>query len=61
MAHLCHSALVAVSAESMFDLINDVQLYPEFIPGCAETRVLLQDNDNMRASMLISKVTMTPL
>lgn len=55
MANVSRSALVAYSAESMFDLINDVQLYPEFIPGCAETKVLQQDNDNMRASILISK------
>jgi len=55
MANVSRSALVAYSAESMFDLINNVELYPEFIPGCAETKVLLQDNDNMRASLLISK------
>ena len=55
MANVSRSALVAYSAESMFDLINDVLLYPEFIPGCAETKVLQQDNDNMRASLLISK------
>jgi ribosome-associated toxin RatA of RatAB toxin-antitoxin module len=55
MANVSRSALVAYSAESMFDLINDVQLYPEFIPGCSETKVLEQDNDNMIASILISK------
>jgi len=55
MANVSRSALVAYSAESMFDLINDVQLYPEFIPGCSETKVLEQDNDNMIASLLISK------
>ncbi|MEP1446167.1 MAG: type II toxin-antitoxin system RatA family toxin [Paraglaciecola sp.] len=55
MAIVSRSALVAYNAESMFDLINDVQLYPEFIPGCAETKVLQQDNNNMRASILISK------
>jgi ribosome-associated toxin RatA of RatAB toxin-antitoxin module len=55
MANLSRSALVAYSAESMFDLINDVQQYPEFIPGCADTRVLEQDKHNMRASLLISK------
>ncbi|MBU3005962.1 type II toxin-antitoxin system RatA family toxin [Paraglaciecola arctica] len=55
MAIVSRSALVAYNAESMFDLINDVHLYPEFIPGCAETKVLQQDNDNMRASILISK------
>jgi ribosome-associated toxin RatA of RatAB toxin-antitoxin module len=55
MANITRSALVAYSAESMFDLINDVRLYPQFIPGCAETKILHQDNDTMRASLLISK------
>ena len=55
MATISRSALIAYSAESMFDLINDVQRYPEFIPGCADTKILQQDTDNMRASVLISK------
>jgi ribosome-associated toxin RatA of RatAB toxin-antitoxin module len=55
MANVSRSALVAYSAESMFDLINDVEQYPEFIPGCAQTKVLEQDNNNMIASLLISK------
>ena len=55
MGNVTRSALVAYSAESMFDLINDVEQYPNFIPGCADTKVLEQDNHNMRASLLISK------
>lgn len=55
MGNVTRSALVAYSAESMFDLINDVAQYPEFIPGCADTKVLHQDSHSMRASMLISK------
>jgi ribosome-associated toxin RatA of RatAB toxin-antitoxin module len=55
MANVSRSALVGYSAESMFDLINDVKQYPEFIPGCAETKVLEQDDGNMIASLLISK------
>lgn len=55
MSNVTRSALVAYSAESMFDLINDVSRYPEFIPGCAETKILTNDKNNMRASILISK------
>lgn len=55
MPHITRNALVAFSAESMFDLVNDVGAYPEFIPGCAETKILEQDDERMRASMLISK------
>ncbi|NCP66382.1 MAG: type II toxin-antitoxin system RatA family toxin [Paraglaciecola sp.] len=55
MPNVSRSALVSFSAEAMFDLINDVARYPEFIPGCAQTKVLAQDEDNMRASLLIAK------
>ncbi len=55
MPHISRNALVAFSAESMFNLVNDVNAYPEFIPGCAETKVLTQNDTNMKASMLISK------
>jgi len=55
MGNVTRSALIAYSAESMFDLINDVEQYPKFIPGCADTKVLEQDDDNMRASLFISK------
>ncbi|KXI29926.1 type II toxin-antitoxin system RatA family toxin [Paraglaciecola hydrolytica] len=55
MPNVSRSALVGYSAEAMFDLINDVARYPEFIPGCAQTEVLAQDEESMRASLLISK------
>jgi ribosome-associated toxin RatA of RatAB toxin-antitoxin module len=55
MPNVSRSALVGFSAEAMFDLINDVARYPEFIPGCAQTEVLAQDELSMRASLLISK------
>lgn len=55
MPNVSRSALVSFSAESMFDLINDVSKYPEFIPGCAKTEILSQNSENMRASILISK------
>ena len=55
MPHISRNALVAFSAESMFDLVNDVASYPEFLPGCAETKVLESSNNNMKASLLIAK------
>ncbi|GGD63927.1 type II toxin-antitoxin system RatA family toxin [Lacimicrobium alkaliphilum] len=55
MANVNRSALVSYSAESMFDLVNDVDAYPQFLPGCAETQVHNADEDRMKASILISK------
>jgi ribosome-associated toxin RatA of RatAB toxin-antitoxin module len=55
MANISRSALVAFSAESMFDLVNDVLSYPQFLPGCAETKIIDQDDNNMKAAVLIAK------
>ncbi|MEL0618760.1 SRPBCC family protein, partial [Cobetia marina] len=33
------SALVRHSAQSMFDLVNDFERYPEFLPGCSDAQL----------------------
>ena len=40
MQHIQRSALVNHTAEQMFDLVNDIEAYPSFMPGCREARVL---------------------
>ena len=40
MQHIERSALVNHSAEQMFDLVNDIEAYPSFMPGCHGARVL---------------------
>ena len=55
MPSVSRNALVAYSADAMFDLINNVASYPEFIPGCAQTKVLEHNEQAMRASILIAK------
>lgn len=40
MPQISRTALVPYSAEQMYQLVNDVQSYPEFIPGCTGSRVL---------------------
>jgi len=55
MAQINRSALVMFSAEQMFELVNDVQSYPEFLPGCTGTRVLNAAGDEIMASVDVSK------
>lgn len=55
MPTIQRSALVAKSARSMFDLVNDVEAYPEFLPGCADARILEKSQDGMKASLLVAK------
>ncbi|MCP3668508.1 MAG: type II toxin-antitoxin system RatA family toxin [Gammaproteobacteria bacterium] len=34
------SALVAYSVKEMFDLVNDIESYPQFLPWCRSTKLL---------------------
>ncbi|MDV7105253.1 SRPBCC family protein [Vibrio sp. TH_r3] len=55
MPQVRRSALVSFSAKQMYDLVNDVSRYPEFLPGCSGSKVLEQTQDAMKASVDVSK------
>lgn len=55
MPTITRSALVMHSAEQMFNLINDVNAYPQFLPDCGDSKILSHDNDQMTASLLVAK------
>jgi ribosome-associated toxin RatA of RatAB toxin-antitoxin module len=49
------SALVKFSAQQMFDLVNDVEAYPRFLPWCGGSRIIKREDDIVEAELLISK------
>jgi ribosome-associated toxin RatA of RatAB toxin-antitoxin module len=49
------SALVKFSALQMFELVNDVEAYPEFLPWCSGSRIIQRADDIIEAELLISK------
>lgn len=55
MPSISRSALVMHSAEEMYRLINDVLNYPEFLPDCANSKIVSQTEQAMTASLLVSK------
>ncbi|QIA64017.1 ubiquinone-binding protein [Vibrio astriarenae] len=55
MKQVSRSALVSFSAEQMYDLVNDVSNYPEFLPGCAGSKVLESGDASMVASVDVAK------
>jgi len=55
MAEVSRSALLMYSAQEMYDLVNDVNAYPEFLPGCSETQVLIDELNLMKASVKVAK------
>ncbi len=58
MSHISRSVLVSFSAEQMFELVNDVKKYPEFLPGCSDTYVQEATQTTMQASVIVSKAGM---
>ena len=47
-------ALIACSAERMYDLVNDIDSYEEFLPWCGSSKVLSADADSIRATIEIA-------
>ncbi len=39
----------------MFDLVNDVTAYPEFLPWCRSTRVWWADSEQVKATIELAK------
>lgn len=55
MPQVNRSALVMFSAKQMYDLVNDVALYPQFLPGCVGSKIVSIDGNVMVASVDVSK------
>lgn len=49
------SALLPYPAQALFDLVNDVASYPQFLPWCAGAEVLEASESEMRATLTIAK------
>ncbi len=49
------SALVPHSANEMFDVVNDVNRYPEFLPWCESAQIQHQDEHEMLATLTLAK------
>lgn len=55
MTQVNRSALVLHSAQQMFDIVNDVLAYPDFLPWCARTELLYEDEHKMEATLYLAK------
>jgi ribosome-associated toxin RatA of RatAB toxin-antitoxin module len=55
MREVKRSALIAESPARMYALINDIERYPEFVPGCTAARIESQKPGEMVATLTIKK------
>ena len=56
MKKISRTALLPYSAQQVFDLVNDVGAYPEFLPWCGGSEVVSETDSEMVARVTISKV-----
>ncbi|MGR9099576.1 MAG: type II toxin-antitoxin system RatA family toxin [Gammaproteobacteria bacterium] len=49
------SALVRFSAQAMFELVDDIEAYPQFLPWCSGSRIILRQDDVVEAVVDICK------
>lgn len=55
MPQISRSVLVRFSAMQMYDIVNDVESYNQFLPGCTSGKVLEFDGKTMLASVGVAK------
>lgn len=55
MSRIERSALVHYSAEEMYELVNRVERYHEFLPWCRSSSVISESDSEMVASVEIAK------
>lgn len=53
--HIQRSALLPYPAQALYDLVNDVARYPEFLPWCSSSEVLEASETEMVASLGVAK------
>lgn len=59
MTHIQRSALLPFAAPRLFELVNRVEHYPEFLPWCSAAKVLEESPEHMHASLTVAKAGMT--
>lgn len=55
MTTVTRSATVPYTPAQMYDLVNDVERYPEFLPWCRNARILEARGDEIRATLELAK------
>ncbi len=49
------SALVHFTPRQMFDLVNDIETYPQYMDGCQEATILASGDGWLEARLVLSK------
>jgi len=50
------SALVNYSAQEMFEIVNDIEAYPQFMQGCVKAKLVSKSSDIVVANLTLGKL-----
>lgn len=52
---IIHQELVVpFTVSQMFDLVNDIRSYPQFVPYCKSTEILSETDDEVKATLVLA-------
>lgn len=55
MTIITRNSLVLYTPEQMYDLVNDIEAYPEFLPWCRGSKIISRTEDEICASLDLAK------
>ena len=55
MRHISRSAIVPYPPAALYELVADLESYPEFLPGCSAARVRSRSDDEVVGSLTLSR------
>ena len=55
MIHIDQSALLPYSAKQLFELVNDIEAYPEFMDGCLNAEIIERTPAEITARLELGK------
>jgi ribosome-associated toxin RatA of RatAB toxin-antitoxin module len=55
ITNITRSAIVLHSAERMFDLVDDIERYPDYMVGCRDAKVLVRTEQEVVARLDLAK------
>ena len=55
MTIIDQSALLPYSARQLFDLVNDIEAYPQFMDGCLDAEIISANDHEITARLVLGK------
>ncbi|MDA9909145.1 type II toxin-antitoxin system RatA family toxin [Gammaproteobacteria bacterium] len=55
MTIIDQSALLSYSAGQLFDLVNDIEAYPDFMDGCIDAEIISKSAQEVTARLVLGK------